>query len=218
MGEVRVPRADPFRLERTRSQGRCNQDPACHRGTGVRGPAPTGARLARRDRRRSVRRANCRDPTWAELPMAHRPLWRPRPLRVAQPLLDLSASLDPNRPSTTLQAQPGPWVGPFHWENVRNASGDERARRLRVNEMLHSCPFPMTSKIDGSRSDVQRQLGNAVPVELGKAVVRASADESARILGAGTASLASWRMPDRHGRDRGQAVSLSTWSRQAGIL
>ena len=26
--------------------------------------------------------------------------------------------LDPNRPSSTLQAQPGPWVGPFHWENV----------------------------------------------------------------------------------------------------
>ncbi|MFN8098430.1 MAG: DNA cytosine methyltransferase [Dermatophilaceae bacterium] len=81
--------------------------------------------------------------------------------------------LDPNRPSTTLQAQPGPWVGPFHWENVRNASGDERARRLRVNEMLRLMSFPDDFKIDGSRSDVQRQLGNAVPVELGKAVVRA---------------------------------------------
>ena len=32
--------------------------------------------------------------------------------------------LDPDRPATTLQAQPGPWVGPLHWENVRNGAGD----------------------------------------------------------------------------------------------
>lgn len=81
--------------------------------------------------------------------------------------------LDPNRPSTTLQAQPGPWVGPFHWENVRIASGQERARRLRVNEMLRLMSFPDDFKIDGARAEVQRQLGNAVPLELGKAVVRA---------------------------------------------
>jgi DNA (cytosine-5)-methyltransferase 1 len=81
--------------------------------------------------------------------------------------------LDPNRPSTTLQAQPGPWVGPFHWENVPTSDGVERARRLRVNEMLRLMSFPDDFKIEGSRSDVQRQLGNAVPLELGKAVVRA---------------------------------------------
>ncbi len=85
--------------------------------------------------------------------------------------------LDPNRPSTTLQAQPGPWVGPFHWENVRTASGDERARRLRVNEMLRLMSFPDDFKINGTRADVQRQLGNAVPLELGKAVVRALMDQ-----------------------------------------
>lgn len=85
--------------------------------------------------------------------------------------------LDPNRPSTTLQAQPGPWVGPFHWENVRTAAGVERARRLRVNEMLRLMSFPDDFKIDGTRSDVQRQLGNAVPLELGKAVVRALMDQ-----------------------------------------
>lgn len=33
--------------------------------------------------------------------------------------------------------------------------------------------FPDDFKIDGTRADVQRQLGNAVPLELGKAVVRA---------------------------------------------
>ena len=81
--------------------------------------------------------------------------------------------LDPDRPSSTLQAQPGPWVGPFHWENVRTGSGVERARRLRVNEMLRLMSFPDDFKIAGTRADVQRQLGNAVPVELGKAVARA---------------------------------------------
>lgn len=81
--------------------------------------------------------------------------------------------LDPNRPSSTLQAQPGPWVGPFHWENVRSNLGNERARRLRTNEMLRLMSFPDDFKIAGSRADVQRQLGNAVPVELGKVVVRA---------------------------------------------
>lgn len=81
--------------------------------------------------------------------------------------------LDPNRPSTTLQAQPGPWVGPFHWENVRTTDGLERARRLRVAEMLRLMSFPDDFKIAGSRADVQRQLGNAVPLELGKAVIRA---------------------------------------------
>ncbi|NUL44593.1 DNA cytosine methyltransferase [Cellulosimicrobium funkei] len=85
--------------------------------------------------------------------------------------------LDPNRPSTTLQAQPGPWVGPFHWENVRTATGADRARRLRINEMLRLMSFPDDFKIGGSRSDVQRQLGNAVPLELGKAVTRALMDQ-----------------------------------------
>lgn len=85
--------------------------------------------------------------------------------------------LDPNRPSTTIQAQPGPWVGPFHWENVRTASGEERARRLRANELLRLMSFPDDFRIDGTRADVQRQLGNAVPLELGKAVVRALLDQ-----------------------------------------
>lgn len=81
--------------------------------------------------------------------------------------------LDPDRPSSTLQAQPGPWVGPFHWENVTTHHGQQRARRLRVNEMLRLMSFPDDFKISGSRVEVQRQLGNAVPLELGKAVVGA---------------------------------------------
>ncbi|WP_457972300.1 DNA cytosine methyltransferase [Arthrobacter sp. D1-17] len=81
--------------------------------------------------------------------------------------------LDPDRPSSTIQAQPGPWVGPFHWENVRNSAGELRARRLRLPEMKRLMSFPDSFKIVGSRADAQRQLGNAVPVELGKVVARA---------------------------------------------
>lgn len=80
--------------------------------------------------------------------------------------------LDPDRPSTTLQAQPGPWVGPFHWENLPNSSGVMRARRLRMAEMKRLMTFPDDFTFIGDRRDAQRQIGNAVPVELGKVVVR----------------------------------------------
>ncbi|MFZ7087240.1 DNA cytosine methyltransferase [Curtobacterium sp. RRHDQ10] len=78
-----------------------------------------------------------------------------------------------DKPSSTLQAQPGPYVGPFHWENLPNEDGDLRARRLRVSELLRLMTFPDSFKLVGSRADIQRQLGNAVPLELGKAVLRA---------------------------------------------
>ena len=83
--------------------------------------------------------------------------------------------LDPDRPSSTIQAQPGPYVGPFHWENVENESGELRARRLRTPELLRLMTFPDSFVIKGKKAEVQRQLGNAVPMELGKAVVRALA-------------------------------------------
>lgn len=81
--------------------------------------------------------------------------------------------LDPLRPATTLQAQPGPWVGPFHWANVMNDEGQLRARRLRIPEILRLMTFPDDFQILGSRQDAQRQLGNAVPVQLGKVVIKA---------------------------------------------
>ncbi|MGH9892727.1 MAG: DNA cytosine methyltransferase, partial [bacterium] len=80
--------------------------------------------------------------------------------------------LNPMRPSTTLQAQPGPWVGPFHWENVENPDGRARARRLRTPELLRLMTFPDDYKVAGNRSAVQRQLGNAVPVQFGRVVLR----------------------------------------------
>lgn len=81
--------------------------------------------------------------------------------------------LSPDRPSSTLQAQPGPYVGPFHWDNRPNDLGELRARRLRVPELLRLMTFPDDLRIVGNRADIQKQLGNAVPMELGKAVLRA---------------------------------------------
>ncbi|RKH43484.1 DNA cytosine methyltransferase [Corallococcus sicarius] len=58
-----------------------------------------------------------------------------------------------NRPSWTIQAQPGPAVGPFHWEN----------RRLSVRELARIQTFPDDVQFQGTRSSAQRQIGNAVP-------------------------------------------------------
>lgn len=78
--------------------------------------------------------------------------------------------LDPDRPSSTIQAQPGPWVGPFHWENVLNAAGAPRARRLRLPELKRLMTFPDNFQFVGDAVSVRRQLGNAVPVQLGAVV------------------------------------------------
>ena len=61
--------------------------------------------------------------------------------------------LDPNQPSPTIQAQPGPWVGPFHWQN----------RRLRLSEIKRLQTFSDDYEIVGTRRSAQIQIGNAVP-------------------------------------------------------
>jgi DNA (cytosine-5)-methyltransferase 1 len=61
--------------------------------------------------------------------------------------------LSPDRPSPTVQAQPGPNIGPFHWEN----------RRLRVPELRRLFTFPDGFSFAGRRGSVQAQIGNAVP-------------------------------------------------------
>ncbi len=70
--------------------------------------------------------------------------------------------LDPERPSPTIQAQPGPNVGPFHWEN----------RRLRVGEIKRLFTFPDEFELVGSRASIQAQLGNSVPPLLAEKVAR----------------------------------------------
>ena len=69
--------------------------------------------------------------------------------------------LSPDMPSWTITAQPGPWVGPFHWDN----------RRLRVPEIAAIQSFPAGYKFYGSRRSVQMQIGNAVPALMGKAMI-----------------------------------------------
>lgn len=71
--------------------------------------------------------------------------------------------LDPDRPSPTIQAQPGPNVGPFHWES----------RRLRVPELRRLFTFPDEFDFVGRRASVQAQIGNAVPPLLGRRVAEA---------------------------------------------
>jgi DNA (cytosine-5)-methyltransferase 1 len=83
--------------------------------------------------------------------------------------------LAPDRPSPTIQGQPGPWVGPFHWES----------RRLRVNELKRLMAFPEDFVVLGSRREQQLQLGNAVPPRLGAVVIGAVRAELER-LDAGT--------------------------------
>lgn len=67
------------------------------------------------------------------------------------------------RPSWTLQAQPGPAAGPFHWEN----------RRLSPREMCRLQTMPDDVKVQGSLLSAQRQIGNAVPSLLGEVLGRA---------------------------------------------
>ena len=68
-----------------------------------------------------------------------------------------------NRPSWTIQAQPGPAIGPFHWQN----------RRLSMRELCRLQTFPDDVKITGGRTSQQRQLGNAVPSLLAEVLGRA---------------------------------------------
>ena len=68
--------------------------------------------------------------------------------------------LDPGRPSPTIQAQPGPNVGPFHWEN----------RRLRVPELRRLFTLPDDFQFAGSRHAIQYQVGNSVPTLLARRV------------------------------------------------
>lgn len=97
--------------------------------------------------------------------------------------------LDPKRPSTTLQAQPGPWVGPYHWENISLDDGTPRARRLRIPEMLRLMTFPDNFRLIGDRRMIQSQLGNAVPVELGKVVIRALLEQLGHLTPVDQSSL-----------------------------
>ncbi|QFU75347.1 DNA cytosine methyltransferase [Halioglobus maricola] len=67
-----------------------------------------------------------------------------------------------NRPSWTLTAQPGPAIGPFHWEN----------RRLSSRELCALQTFPADYQIVGNCMMSHRQVGNAVPSALAEVLGR----------------------------------------------
>jgi DNA (cytosine-5)-methyltransferase 1 len=75
--------------------------------------------------------------------------------------------LNPDRPSTTIQSQPGPNIGPFHWN-------DRRLRLLEVKR-LQTFPDDYIVVAKGRRS-WQHQLGNAVPPRLAEIVAGPLAD------------------------------------------
>ena len=65
-------------------------------------------------------------------------------------------------PSWTIQAQPGPATGPFHWTN----------RRLAALEMCRLQTFPDGIDFDCRRNEIQKMLGNAVPSLLAEVLAR----------------------------------------------
>jgi len=67
-----------------------------------------------------------------------------------------------DRPSWTLQAQPGPATGPFHWTS----------RRLSSYELCRLQTFPDELRFDCGLNDVQRMLGNAVPSLVAEVIAR----------------------------------------------
>ena len=79
---------------------------------------------------------------------------------MAEPVLVVHLKLHPDRPAPTIQAQPGPNVGPFHWEN----------RRLRIPELRRLFTYPDDFKFAGRRISVQAQIGNSVPPLLAQRV------------------------------------------------
>ena len=85
--------------------------------------------------------------------------------------------LRPDLPSWTINASPGPWVGPFHWDS----------RRLRTPELAALQTFPADYEFAGPRRERVRQIGNAVPVALAARVVA----EVAATLGLKRAEIAA---------------------------
>lgn len=111
--------------------------------------------------------------TWADLlpsiPEGENYLWH-TDRRPGQPLFgwrrrywSFLLKLAKNRPSWTVQAQPGPATGPFHWNN----------RRLSMRELARIQTFPDDVTITGGYGAVHKQLGNAVPSLLAEVIGRA---------------------------------------------
>jgi DNA (cytosine-5)-methyltransferase 1 len=67
-----------------------------------------------------------------------------------------------HQPAWTLQADPGPATGPFHWDN----------RLLSIAEMKRLQTIPDGYEMSGDYRVARRQIGNAVPPAMAEAVAR----------------------------------------------
>ncbi|MGM4919546.1 DNA cytosine methyltransferase [Tardiphaga sp. 813_E8_N1_3] len=67
-----------------------------------------------------------------------------------------------DRPSWTIQAQPGSATGPFHWAN----------RKFSAVELSRLQTFPEGLVLPFSRNEIQRLLGNAVPSLMAEILAR----------------------------------------------
>jgi DNA (cytosine-5)-methyltransferase 1 len=87
-----------------------------------------------------------------------------------------------NLPSWTIQAQPGPAIGPFHWTN----------RRLSARELCRLQTVGDDIIVLGNRAAVQRQIGNAVPSLLAEVIAR---EVRTQLLGLPPIESLPMRMP-----------------------
>lgn len=89
-----------------------------------------------------------------------------------------------NRPSWTIQAQPGSATGPFHW----------RSRKLSVRELCRLQTFPDDVTPIGSRGDVQKMVGNAVPSLFAEVLAQ---EIGQQLLGLGSVETRPTLLPTR---------------------
>lgn len=75
--------------------------------------------------------------------------------------------LSKERPSWTLSAQPGPYTGPFHWDN----------RALSYEEQLRLQSLPASWHVTGPHREILRQIGNATPSLLAEVIGGAIASQ-----------------------------------------
>lgn len=133
---------------------------------------------------------------WAELlpsiPEGHNYLWH-TPRGGGAPLFgwrtrfwSFLLKLAKDQPSWTIQAQPGPATGPFHWRN----------RKLSPAELGRLQSFPDGLGFDCRHADIQRLIGNAVPSALAEALGRAI---RAQLLGAAALAGPLTLIPPRRG-------------------
>ncbi len=93
-----------------------------------------------------------------------------------------------DRPAWTIQAQPGPSTGPFHWDN----------RRLSAAELARLQTLPDDLRFESNRAEAQKLIGNAVPSALAEVIALALAEQ---VFGQGARapSLLPERRDDRPG-------------------